>query len=91
MNRYYSNNRNEQILIRPSKIFGHDKFKFYNYKPPDCQHCNIAEMKIIFIDYIYSRFFIFDPKECGEARQYVVRKASNKVTNSKRVVDISLL
>ena len=30
-------------------------------------------------------------KECGEARQYVVRKASNKITNSKRVVDISLL
>ena len=39
MNRHYINNSKEQTIIRQSKIFDHDKFKCYNYKPPDCQHC----------------------------------------------------
>lgn len=85
MNRHYSNNSKEQTIIRQSKIFDHDKFKCYNYKPPDCQHCKKKKLGT------HSRFFIFDPRECGEAKQQVVSNASNKVTNSKRVVDISLL
>ena len=54
MNRYYSNNRNEQILIRPSKIFGHDKLKFYNYKPPDCQHCNSNRDEELIFTHVFS-------------------------------------